>query len=85
MKKKTREKVFCFWDNCISTGIPKLTLLRTGYLSFAANILENSPKIWHISKRYIFQLHSLAVITKYDKAAVVQFSIVFGSVYHVAS
>ena len=45
MKKKTREKVFCFWDNCISPGIVKLILLRTGYISLAANMLANSPKI----------------------------------------
>ena len=79
-EEKTSEKDFCFWDNCISTGIVKLTLLRTRYLSLAANMLANSPKIWHLNKRYFFQLNILAVINKYDKGAVVQIS----TVSHVA-
>ena len=44
-------KIFFFWDNCIWIGIVKLSLLRTGYFSSAANVLTNSPKIWHINKR----------------------------------
>ena len=59
-EEKTSEKLFCFWDNWISTGIVKLTLLRTGYLSLAANMLANSPKIWHVIKRYFFQLDCLS-------------------------
>ena len=60
MKKTTSEKLLYFSDNCISTGIVKLTLLRTRYLSLAANMLANSPKIWHVIKRYFFQLDFLS-------------------------
>ena len=51
IEQKTWEKGFCFWKNFISTGIVKLTLLRTGYLSLAPNMLANSPNIWHVNKR----------------------------------
>ena len=50
-------KSFCLRDNCISIGIVKLSLLRTGYFSSAANVLTSSPKIWHVNKRDFFQLH----------------------------
>ena len=56
---KNSEKVFCFWDNCIWIGIVKLSLLRTGYFSSAANVLTSSPKIWHVNKRDFFQLNFL--------------------------
>ena len=56
---KNSEKVFCFWDNCIWIGIVKLSLLRTGYFSSAANVLTSSPKIWHVNKRDVFQLNWL--------------------------
>ena len=52
------EKVFFFWDNCIWIGIVKLSLLTTGYSSLAANMLANSCKIWHITKRDFLQLNS---------------------------
>ena len=52
---KNRENVFCFWDNCIWTGIVSLSLLRTGYLSLAANMLANNRKIWHITNRDFLQ------------------------------
>ena len=48
-------KVFCFWDNCIWIGIAKLSLLRTGYYSPAANVLRSSPKIWHSNKRDLLE------------------------------
>ena len=56
---KIWEKVFCFWDNCIWIGIVKLSLLRTGYFSLAANVLTSSPKIWHVKNRDFFQLNWL--------------------------
>ena len=56
---KNWEKVFCFWDNCIWIGIVKLSLLRTGYFSSAANVLTSSPKILHVNKRDFFQLNFL--------------------------
>ena len=52
---KIWEKVFCFWDNCIWIGIVKLSLLRTGYFSSAANVLTSSPKICHVNQRNFFE------------------------------
>ena len=56
---QNREKEFSFWDNCIWIGIVKLSLLRTGYFSSAANVLTSSPKILHVNKRDVFQLNWL--------------------------
>ena len=53
------EKKNCFSDSCIWIGIVKLSLLRTGYFSLVANVLANSPKIWHVNKRDIFQINCL--------------------------
>ena len=50
------EKV-CFAGNCIWIGIVKLSLLRTGYLPLAANVLTSSTKIWHVNKREFFNLN----------------------------
>ena len=58
--EKVSEKLrknFCFWDNCICIGIVKLSLLRTGHFSSAANVLTSSPKIFHVNKRDFFQLN----------------------------
>ena len=52
---KIWEKFFCFWDKIISIGIVKLSLLRTGYFSSAANVLTSSPKIWHVNKGDFFE------------------------------
>ena len=52
---RNSEKVFCFWDNCISIGIVKLSLLRTGYFSLTMNVLTSSPKILHVNKADFFQ------------------------------
>ena len=41
---KTREKLFCSWDNCIWNRIVKLSLLRTGYFSSGAYVLTSSSK-----------------------------------------
>ena len=54
------EKVFSFWDNCIWTGIVKLSLWRTGFFSSAANVLKSSPKILHVNNRDFFQVNWLA-------------------------
>ena len=78
------EKVFCFWGNCIRIDIVKVSLLRTGYLKSASNVLTRSPKIWHVNKRDFFRLNWLAVINNYDKSAVMLILAVLGHVYHVA-
>ena len=54
---KILEKVFLFWDNCIWIGIFKLSLLRTGHFSSAANVFKSSPKIWYVNKRDVLQLN----------------------------
>ena len=54
-----REIKKCFWDNCIWTGIVKLSLLGTGNFQSAANLLTSSPKIFHLNKTDFFQLNWL--------------------------
>ena len=54
---KNWEKVFCFWDNSIRIGIVKLSLLRKGYCSSAANALITRLKIWDVNNRDFFQLN----------------------------
>ena len=56
---KNNGKVFCFWDNCLWIAILKLSLLRTGYFSSAANMLTSSHKILRGNKRDFFQLQWL--------------------------
>ena len=50
MQKKLRKIVF-FWDNCFWIGYVKMSLLRREYFSSAVNVLTNSYKVLHISKR----------------------------------
>ena len=59
---RNAEKGFCFWDNCIWIGIVKLSLLRRGYISSAANVLTSSPKILHVNQRDVFQLNWLGTV-----------------------
>ena len=46
---KNSENVFCWLNNCMLIGIVKLSLLRTGYFSSAANVSRSSPKISHVN------------------------------------
>ena len=50
-------KVFGFWDNCISIGMVKFSLLRTGYLSSEANVLTSGTKIWDVNNIDFLQLN----------------------------
>ena len=59
MGAKNWEKLFSFWDNCIWIGSVKVSLLRTGNFSLAANVFTSSQKIWHVNKRDVFQLNWL--------------------------
>ena len=52
---RNSENVFCWLNNCMRIGIVKLSLLRTGYFSSAANVLTSSPKTFHVNKRDFFQ------------------------------
>ena len=54
--KKLEKPHFCFCNNCIWIGCFKLSPLRRQYLSSAVNVLTNSYKVLHITKRHIFQL-----------------------------
>ena len=56
---RNSENVFCWLNNCMRIGIVKLSLLRTGYFSSAANVLTGSPKIWHVKSRDFFLLNRL--------------------------
>ena len=55
-RNKKLEIFFCFSDNCIWVGGGKFSKSRKRYLSLAVNVLTNTPKIWHINKRNIFQI-----------------------------
>ena len=55
MQQKIQKTFFYFWDNWIWIGTVILTLLRTGYFSSVANVLTNSPKIWHANKSDFFE------------------------------
>ena len=57
--KRKSGKNFYFWDNCIWRCCYKLSLLRTKCFSLAVNVLTNSSKIFHITKRDFFQLNCL--------------------------
>ena len=53
------ERDFCLSDNCIWIGIVKVSLLRAGYFSSAANVLTSSLKIWLVNKGDLFQVNFL--------------------------
>ena len=83
MQKKTRKMFFSFWNNCIWRCCNKLSLSRRRYLSSAVNVLTNSPKILHITRKTFSNWIALTVISKYGKGAVVQNSTVFRPASHV--
>ena len=73
-----------FSDNCISIGRAKLSLIRRKYLSLAVNVLTNSPKILHITKKDLLQLNFLHIRQYISvEGVVVQISTVIRLVYHV--
>ena len=82
--EKNREKVFCFWENNIWIGFGELFLLRRKYFSLTVNVLTNSLKILHSTRRDIFQLNYLKSAEKDGKGAIVPIGAVFGPIYHVA-
>ena len=80
---KNSEKVFWYLDNCIWIGIVKLSPLRTGYFSSAANLLKRSRRFC-VSIRETFSNYiDLEVINHYDQGAMMQISTVLGYVSHV--
>ena len=50
------ENLFCFWDNWMWIGIVKLSLLRTRYFHWAANVLTSSTKILRVNKKDFLEL-----------------------------
>ena len=52
---RNSENVFCWLNNCMRIGIVKLSLLRTGCFSSAANVLTSSPNVFHLNKSGFFQ------------------------------
>ena len=81
---KNSDKVSCLLDNSIWISIVKLSLLRTGYLSWAANVLTSSARFYMSVIETFSRSISLPVTSEYDKGAVMQISTVFGHVYHDA-
>ena len=59
MEKKIEKKFFYVLDNWISIGCVKMPLLRREYLSSAINVLTNSPKMFHMTKRDFLKLNFL--------------------------
>ena len=56
MQKKTDKKLCYSLINCIWNGCSKLSVLWREYLSYAANVLANSPKTSDMAKRDVLQL-----------------------------
>ena len=56
MKTKKSGKIGGFKDNSISIGDNRFTQSRAGYFSLAVNVLRNTPKIQHITKRDIVRI-----------------------------
>ena len=86
LNNAARNSENAFWSlhKCIWIVYVKLTLLRRKYLSLVVNVLTDSTKILHITKRNFFQLNFFTVVNKDCEGAVVQISTVFGTVYHAA-
>ena len=57
--RKIMTKDFVFLRKLNLHCIVKLSRLRTGYISSAANVITSSPNIWHVNKRDIFKLNWL--------------------------
>ena len=54
---KIAEKIFCFWDNAVWSCCWKFCIFRREYLSSAANVLKNGPKLSILTKAGVFQLY----------------------------
>ena len=56
-EEKNWDKLFCFWDNSISSGCVNLSLIRREYLPSGVNVLTNSLKVLHSTNIDFFQLN----------------------------
>ena len=82
-KRKSWEKFFPFWENCMWNCCNKLPRLRREYLPSAVNVLTKSPKIFGITNRDISNWIVFTVINKSGKGILDQIWTVFRRVYHV--
>ena len=82
--EKNCEKLFSFWDKCISIVCIHLSLLRREYLSLAVHVLRKGLKNIHLSKSDFCNYITFTVITQDDKGALIEIESVFLQVYHVA-
>ena len=60
MQNKIEKKFFLCEVITSQFFIVKFSLVRTGYLSSAANVLTSSPKIWHVNQRIFSHINCLA-------------------------
>ena len=83
-EEKNWEKMFCFWDKCIWIVCIELSLLRREYLSSAVNLLTESLKTFHVTKKNFSNSLTFRVINQYGKGAGIKIESVFRPVYHAA-
>ena len=81
--QKNREKVF-FLDNLIWIVIVKFSLLRTGYLPSAANVLTKSSGLRFSIIDIFSNSNLLTAFNKSHKIAVIHIWTILSPVYHVA-
>ena len=59
MQHKIEKKFFLCEIITSQFFIVKFSLVRTGYLLSAANVLTSSPKIWHVNQRIFSHVNCL--------------------------
>ena len=59
MHEKIEKNLFCFWNKFVPIGYVKLSLLRREYWSSAVNVLTNTYKALHLTKKDFFRLNYL--------------------------
>ena len=84
MQQKIQKSFLVSRDICVQIGCVKLSQLKREYLPSALSVLGNSLEIYHITNRDFLQVNCLRSNHRYGKGAAIQFSRMFGRVYHVA-
>ena len=77
------DKIFSFLDNCVCIGSRSFPQFQREYLPSVVNVVTNTPKILHITKRDTFQISFPQSERKDDKIALMQIPQVFGTLFHV--
>ena len=83
--EKNPEKIFSFWDKCISIVCIQLSLVIREYLSSAVNVLRKRLNNFHVSKSDFWNSITFTVITQDDKGALIMIESVLRPAYKVAS